>query len=59
MAIVVYDITNRPSFESINKWVQDVRTERGTDVLIIVVGNKLDLEERRTVTADEATEKAT
>lgn len=59
VAIVVYDITNRPSFESINKWVQDVRTERGTDVLIIVVGNKLDLEERRTVTADEATEKAT
>ena len=59
VAIIVYDITNRPSFESINKWVQDVRTERGTDVLIIIVGNKVDLEERRTVTADEATEKAT
>ena len=37
----------------------DVRTERGTDVLIIVVGNKLDLEERRTVSTDEATQKAT
>ena len=39
--------------------MQDVRTERGTDVLILVVGNKVDLEERRVVATDEGHEKAT
>merc|ERR1712050_357586 len=32
VAIVVYDTTNRVSFENTNKWMEEVRQERGTDV---------------------------
>merc|ERR1719197_1910458 len=40
VAVVVYDITNASSFQQVNKWIDDVRTERGHDVIIMLVGNK-------------------
>ena len=39
--MVVYDVTNINSFNQTNKWIDDVRTERGTDVIIVLVGNKV------------------
>lgn len=57
-AIVVYDITNRASFLNTSKWIEDVRSERGTDVVIVLVGNKTDLSDRRQVTQEEGEEKA-
>ncbi|KAG6376273.1 GTP binding protein [Boletus reticuloceps] len=59
VAIVVYDITNRQSYLSTSKWIDDVRSERGYDVIIVLVGNKADLSEKRQVTVEEATQKAT
>lgn len=38
---------DRPSFEGVNRWIDDVRTERGDDVIIVLVGNKTDLSDRR------------
>ncbi|CAE6432581.1 RAB6B, member RAS oncogene family [Rhizoctonia solani AG-1 IB] len=58
VAIVVYDITNRASFMSTSKWIDDVRSERGTDVIIVLVGNKADLSDKRQVTVEEATQRA-
>ncbi|KAI8063740.1 small GTP binding protein RAB6A [Gongronella butleri] len=58
VAIVVYDTTNRESFESTNKWIDDVRAERGTDVIIVLVGNKTDLLDKRQVSAEEGEAKA-
>lgn len=58
VAIVVYDITNKTSFEQTTKWVNDVRKERGNNVIIMLVGNKVDLENLREVTIDTATEKS-
>jgi Ras-related protein Rab-6A len=49
VAVIVYDITNRASFLNTSKWVEDVRGERGSDVVIMLVGNKTDLAERRQV----------
>merc|ERR1719297_355964 len=43
VAIVVYDITNKTSFLNTHKWIEDVREERGDDVVIMLVGNKIDL----------------
>mmetsp|Transcript_60629 Transcript_60629/g.187810 ORF Transcript_60629/g.187810 Transcript_60629/m.187810 type:complete len:213 (+) Transcript_60629:74-712(+) len=57
-AIVVYDITNRASFLNTAKWIEDVRSERGSDVVIVLVGNKTDLSDRRQVSVEEAEEKA-
>ncbi|KAG0224424.1 hypothetical protein BGX31_008019 [Mortierella sp. GBA43] len=58
VAVVVYDITNRNSFMNTAKWIDDVRAERGTDVIIVLVGNKTDLNEKRQVTAEEGEKKA-
>uniref|UniRef100_A0A8U7MMC3 RAB6A, member RAS onco family n=1 Tax=Corvus moneduloides TaxID=1196302 RepID=A0A8U7MMC3_CORMO len=46
-AVVVYDITNVNSFQQTTKWIDDVRTERGSDVIIMLVGNKTDLADKR------------
>jgi len=47
VAIVVFDITNRASFLSTSKWIDDVRSERGNDVIVVLVGNKADLADKR------------
>merc|ERR1711892_1326111 len=40
VAVVVYDVTNINSFQQTNKWIDDVRTERGTDVMFIETSAK-------------------
>jgi GTPase SAR1 family protein len=35
---------------STSKWIDDVRSERGNDVIIVLVGNKADLSDKRSVT---------
>ena len=57
-AFVVYDITNNTSFESIEKWINDLKGAADKDLTIIVVGNKCDLEEKRQVTKEKGEEKA-
>lgn len=37
-----------------SKWIDDVRAERGDDVIIVLVGNKSDLSEKREVTVEDA-----
>ena len=53
VAVVVYDTTSKGSFASTRKWVEDVRAERGSDVIVVLVGNKTDLEDKRDVTQEE------
>lgn len=40
-------LTDRASFQNTSKWVDDVRAERGNDVIIVLVGNKTDLSDKR------------
>jgi len=59
VAVVVYDVANRTSFLNTAKWVEDVRAERGTDVVICLVGNKTDLgNDKRQVSTEEGEERA-
>lgn len=58
VAVVVYDIANRNSFINCSKWIDDVRAERGGNVIIVLVGNKTDLTERREVSTEEGEQKA-
>ncbi|KAG2235792.1 hypothetical protein INT48_001018 [Thamnidium elegans] len=58
VAVVVYDITSRISFQNTSKWIEDVRAERGTEVIIVLVGNKTDLNDKREVTLEEGEKKA-
>ena len=42
-ALLVYDITNRDSYNHIGMWLNDARTLGNADVSLILVGNKTDL----------------
>ncbi|KAF3793033.1 Ras-related protein [Nymphaea thermarum] len=50
--------TGRQSFLNTIKWIEEVRTERGSDVIIVLVGNKTDLVEKRHVSIEEGEAKA-
>ncbi|KAL4424704.1 hypothetical protein ABPG77_000047 [Micractinium sp. CCAP 211/92] len=58
VAVVVYDVTSRQSFLNIQRWVEEVRAERGSDVIIVLVGNKTDLVDKRQVSIEEGDAKA-
>jgi Ras-related protein Rab-6A len=58
VAVVVYDISNAKSIQNTRKWIDDVRGERGNDVIIVLVGNKTDLNDKREVTTAQGEEEA-
>ena len=49
----MFDLTNRQTFDNVSKWADDVRAERGSDAIIVMVGNKSDKVEERAVTSEE------
>lgn len=57
-AVLVYDITDVDSFQRIKSWVKELRKMLGTDVCLVIVGNKTDLEKDRNVSIEEAEEYA-
>ncbi|CAF2049820.1 hypothetical protein BRARA_I04592 [Brassica rapa] len=57
VAVVVYDVSNRLSFLNTSKWIEEVRTERAGDVIIVLVGNKTDLVDKRQVSIEEGDSK--
>jgi small GTP-binding protein len=57
-ALVIYDITKFSSFESIEKWIDELRDVAGKDIIILLVGNKTDLKHLRAVAKEEGEEKA-
>jgi Ras-related protein Rab-6A len=58
VAVIVFDVANRQSFLNTARWVEEVRSERGSDVIIMLVGNKTDLVEKRQVSIEEGDAKA-
>jgi Ras-related protein Rab-2A len=52
-ALLVYDITRRDTFSHLTNWLQDARENGNPDMIITLVGNKNDLDSRRTVTTEE------
>ncbi|CAI0446035.1 unnamed protein product, partial [Linum tenue] len=58
VAVIVYDVASRHSFMNTSKWIEEVRTERGSDVIIVLVGNKTDLVDKRQVSVEEGEAKA-
>lgn len=53
-AILVYDITNKKSFQAISLWLEDIRNYGPENIQIIVIGNKLDKSYQRDVSFEEA-----
>ncbi|NXR29254.1 RAB10 protein, partial [Cinclus mexicanus] len=47
--VLVYDITNLKSFQSITVWMNDIYEKAGDEVDVILLGNKCDKESERVV----------
>lgn len=58
LAVIVFDITNKQSFLGVDRWVEDLRTERGHEAIIVLIGNKADIHIDREVSYEEGHEKA-
>ncbi|KAL5277877.1 RAB21 family protein [Megaselia abdita] len=58
-AVLVYDITDQDSFEKVKNWVKELKKMLGNEVVLVIVGNKTDLEKDRNVQTQEAEEYAT
>ena len=54
--IVVYDITDRESFNNVSNWLNEVKKHAGSQVVKLLVGNKCDLEDERVVSSKEGQE---
>ena len=52
-AIIVYDITNKESFNNIQNWIEDCKNQCPKTIFFVLVGNKNDLENERRVSFDE------
>ena len=45
-ALLVYDITRRDTFNHVTKWLEEVQTNSSKSIVIILIGNKKDLESK-------------
>ena len=52
-ALLVYDITRRDTFNHLTTWLEDARQHSSSNMVIMLIGNKSDLEERREVKREE------
>jgi len=52
VAILVYDITSRKSFDNLTKWYNSIQNERGDDIILGILGNKMDLPNREVMTEE-------
>uniref|UniRef100_A0A0D9XJ54 Ras-related protein Rab11D n=1 Tax=Leersia perrieri TaxID=77586 RepID=A0A0D9XJ54_9ORYZ len=55
-ALLVYDITKRQSFDHIPRWLEELRGHADKNIVIMLVGNKSDLEDERAVSTEDAKE---
>ena len=57
-AIVVYDISNRVSFNNAKTWIEECRNRTSKTTFMVLVGNKSDLADKRQVSIEEGQELA-
>ena len=57
IAVLVYDVTSRKSFDNISGWYENIQNERGDDIILGLLANKVDLE-NRVVSTEEGFKKA-
>lgn len=53
-ALVVYDITKQNSFDNVEKWLKELRDHGAEDMILMLIGNKSDLEKDRVVQQEDA-----
>ena len=53
LAIMVYAINDRATFENIEMWLRELRTHSNPDAKVFLIGNKVDLEKEREITTEQ------
>lgn len=53
LAIMVYSVENRQSFTNLEIWLKDLKTMANPDAKVFIIGNKVDLNDKREVTFEE------
>ena len=53
-ALLVYDVTKLHSYQTLQRWVRELKHTGPENVLLTIVGNKCDLEQERTVLKEDA-----
>ena len=56
--LLVYDITNKESFQNVFMWGKEIKDKSEDSKPIILIGNKMDLEDKRCVSKEEGEELA-
>jgi len=54
--VIVYDITDRSSFDRVVNWVKELQMQADKDIAIVIAGNKCDRESERQINKNEAEE---
>lgn len=55
-AMLVYDITKRQTFDHVPRWLEELRNHADNNIVIMLVGNKCDLDNLRAVPTEDAKE---
>ena len=55
-ALTAYDITDRKSFDKVVSWIKELKDQGAKDIVIVVAGNKCDMERERQINRQEALE---
>ncbi|XP_018412687.1 PREDICTED: ras-related protein Rab-43 isoform X2 [Nanorana parkeri] len=53
-AIIAYDISKKKSFESVPRWIEDVKKYAGSNIVQLLIGNKSDIHDLREVPLQDA-----
>ena len=52
--ILIYDVTNKQSYENVKNWLTQIKEEANPNVIIYLAGNKIDVEEdQRVITTED------
>nr|KJB55806.1 hypothetical protein B456_009G095700 [Gossypium raimondii] len=52
-ALMVYDITKRQTFDNVQRWLRELRDHADSNIVIMMAGNKSDLNHLRAVTEED------
>ncbi|KAE8682075.1 Ras-related protein RABA2c [Hibiscus syriacus] len=53
-ALLVYDITKRQTFDNVLRWLRELRDHADSNIVIMMIGNKSDLNHLRSVSTEDA-----
>ncbi|MQM12189.1 hypothetical protein Taro_045100 [Colocasia esculenta] len=52
-ALLVYDVTRRPTFENVGRWLKELRDHTDPNIVVMLIGNKSDLRHLIAISTDD------